>query len=335
MKKFTQEENTWAFLREFKFLEGMEKCDDEESEFAPSPNDEEFRRLAAETVSPFDWRIKKGELRMLSQTESLTYGAVLPWDWSHSLFVPFSHSSHPASDQEFYSETQERGAFQRVFQVWNARTVNNTLLARSWVMDEISETDMNRLNLFLKNLWLGDELPQELVDLTGLPLQEKDIRRKFICRELDNFAALDAEDNAIDLWQNEFSENKTALFDSLKEGKGFELQAAAGKIFRSPLYICSGSELIFSDALELEFFETVPAGKPLPGFTWFTGKLPAGCQKYQEVFMVHCRSGKLLGSGLIIPVKGGYEFNLLYDLGSADTPEIRTPAEIQLIVRKM
>lgn len=50
--------------------------------------------------------------------------------------------------------------------------------------------------------------------------------------------------------------------------------------------------------------------------------------------MVHCQSGKLLGSGLILPVKGGYEFNLIYDLGAADTPEIRTPAEIQLIVSK-
>lgn len=334
MKKFTQTKNTWAFLREFKFLENMEKCNDDEAEFAPSPYDEEFRRLAAETVSPFDWQVRKGELRMLSQTENLTYGVVLPWDWSHSLFVPFSHSAHPASDQEFYSENQERGAFQQVFQVWNARTVNNTLLARSWVMDEISETDMSRLNLFLKNLWLGETLPQELVDLSGLPLQEKDIRHKFIRRELENFSALDAEDNAIDLWQNEFSENKSAIFSSLQTGIGFNLQAAAGKTFRSPLYICRGSELQFSDALELEAFEVVPAGQELPGFTWFTGKLPAGCQKYQEFFVVHCKSGKLLGSGLIIPVKGGFEFNWLYDLGNSDTPEIRTPAEIQLIIRK-
>ncbi|MBR7138382.1 MAG: hypothetical protein IKD44_02435 [Lentisphaeria bacterium] len=334
MKKFTQEKNTWAFLREFKFLENMDKCDDEEAEFAPSSHDEEFRRLAAETVTPFDWRVRKGELRMLSQTENLTYGVVLPWDWSHSLFVPFSHSAHPASDQEFYSENQARGAFQQVFQVWNARTVNNTLLARSWAIDEISETDMNRLNLFLKNLWLGEELPQGLVDLSGLPLQEKDIRRKFISRELENFASLDAEDTAIDLWQNEFSENESSIFNSLKTGAVLELQAAAGKTFRSPLYVCSGQEFQFVDALELEAFEVVPAGQQIPGFTWFTEKLPAGCQKYQEVFMVHCQSGKLLGSGLIIPVKGGFEFNLLYDLGNADTPEIRTPADIQLIIRK-
>ena len=50
--------------------------------------------------------------------------------------------------------------------------------------------------------------------------------------------------------------------------------------------------------------------------------------------MVHCQSGKLLGTGLIIPVKGGYEFKMIYDLGKADTPEIRTPADIQLIIRK-
>ena len=333
--EFTQEKNTWAFVREFKFIEDLAAS---EAEFEESPKDsqysEEFRQRAADLVSPFDWRVKKGEIRLLSQTDNITYGVVLPWDWNHSLFVPFSHASHPASDQELYSEDQDRGAFQQVFQLWNARTVNNTLLAKTWLVDEISEVDTKRLNQFFKHIWLGEELPAEIKNLTGLPLQTEDIRRKFIMRELENFAEFDAEDNAIDLLQEEFSGEQTPCFQFLKTHAGQELQAAAGKNKLSCLYAYNGSELEFIDGIELEAFEKVDAGKSLPGFTWFTEKLPSGCQKWQGVFMVHCQSGTLLGSGLIIPVKGGYEFNMIYDCGTSDTPEIRTPADIQLIVRK-
>ena len=110
MKLTQQEKNTVKFLEEFKQKELLKtfKFEDElENEVESVPE------IPAGLVSPFDIFIKEGEIRLLSQTDKLTYCAVMPLDWKQCLLIPFSHCENPATDQEMYATGTERGLFQQ------------------------------------------------------------------------------------------------------------------------------------------------------------------------------------------------------------------------------
>ncbi|MBR4664617.1 MAG: hypothetical protein IKO93_12155 [Lentisphaeria bacterium] len=331
--KDAREKNTMLFLKELTLQKELEKLDVGIEGSAEGGTGGQQRQAASELVSPFDWLVKDWEIRLLAETGTLTYGAVLPWDWNHALLIPFSHNSHPATDEEMYaSDGESRGMFQQVYQVWNARTVNRTVLAKSWVHGMIPEEDKAALNQMLRHRWLGAELSPELSGRTGIPLLEgKDIRKKYLEEELANFSVLDAADAEAEWAQDELEAEHTVLsFDALR-GES-ELQAAAGRNLLSEAYVLTKSGLKFLRGIELTDFEKVPAGNQLPHFCWLAESLPESCRLNMQVLFRSRKTGQILGSGILLKQKFGYEIVLANPIEPEDTPELNSPTDIQVIL---
>ena len=335
MKRIDRKTNTAAFIRELQILNQLTDLDSQDDVYEGSASEGEMRMKAAEQVSPFDWLVRTGEIRLLSQTDRLTYGAILPWDWNHALLIPFSHAENPATDQEMYvSDGENRGLFQQVYQLWNARTVNRAILAKSWIAGTVPKEDMSRLNQMLQHIWLGEKLDVELQNRTGLPLLEgKDIRKKYLDEELANFAKLDLADAEAEWSMNELESEPLILrFEELKAEA--ELQAAAGRNMLSEAYVLARSGLKFLQGIELTDFEKIPAGKPLPHFCWSAENLPGLGSGFFQVLFRHRRTGKILGTGPVLNQPFGFEIILANPIDPEDVPELSAPSDIQLIFCK-
>ena len=335
METTDQKTNTLAFVTELKIRNQLDKLDQEQDEFVPSPADEKMRQAASELVSPFDWFLQPGEIRLLAQTEKLTYGVILPWDWSRMLLIPFSHASHPATDQEMYaSHGEERGAFQQVYQLWNARTVNRTVLGQSWLMGKVAEEDMARLNRFLRHIWLGEKLEGGLQSLTGLPLRKGcDIRKAYLDEELANFDELDRMDAKAEWAETELESRKVcSRFEKLSSKA--ELQAASGRNVLSEAYVLTQRGLRFLQGIEVTDFEKVGKGSPLPHFCWETETLPRLKPGIFQVLFRHRKTGKILGTGPILEQDRGHEIILVNPIDPEDVPALNSPSDIQLIICK-
>lgn len=334
MKTFNQKNNTRAFVAELEIRNQLEAVGFEPEEMKPSESDEKQRRMAAEMVAPFDWHLQTGEIRLLSQTDRLTYGVILPWDWNHLLLIPLSHASHPATDQEMYVSDGERGMFQQVYQLWNARTVNKSVLAKSWEMGKITEEDLSCLNQFLRHIWLGDKLSQSIIDRTGLPLlQGNDIRKPYLDRELSNFIPLDKIDEEAEWAEHELKSPSVILrFEELSMEAG--LQAAAGKNMLSESYLLTRKGLKILQGVELIDFEKTPAGSVLPHFHWIAKTVRGIDLEILQVLFRHSKTGDILGSGPILKQPDGYEIILENSIEPEDVPELNKPSDIQLIFCK-
>ncbi len=143
-----------------------------------------------------------GQIRVLSQTETLTYAAVLArWDEWSFLIAPFSRFEDPATDEELKTAFQG-GLRMDVLQIWNARTAMSATLQKSWLVGTLPEQDLD--DAFLLWKWsIGDvaELPERISERTGVPIYRTDDPRLEYRREaLENFAAFDAEDDANAKW---------------------------------------------------------------------------------------------------------------------------------------
>lgn len=136
-----------------------------------------------------------GQVRLLSQTEELTYVLLLRrWSEDSFLVVPFSAYSEPATDMELKLKTQG-GLGLRVLQVWNARSLQIATLQNTWLVAKLPQEDIEDA----KAMWrysIGGESPSEdVLSRTGWPIRRRDDPRiKYQDEVAANFAKLDAAD---------------------------------------------------------------------------------------------------------------------------------------------
>ena len=322
-----QKSSTGRFLREYKVLECLRDvpCDEEPKEQSCSPELTEKARCIAH---PFNLVVEDGDIRLFSQTERITYGVILPWDNLRALVVPFSRYDNPAESSEFYAENaDERAMFQRVYQVWNARTVQKSLLSMTWRVGRISPREITRLKQMLRHDLLGEKIPAALSALCGFSdFRLARIIGRYHREESENFKALDEEDMALE----------TAL-ESLPEFKfqpgGFDqLMAAAGAETLSPVYVRKGkNHLQYLAAMEADNFRRVKAGKALPVFCWFSDAIKS--RYHWRVAAFRTASSRIfLGAGLIEPEDGGAAVRLRYPVKPQEVPELLSPADIEIII---
>lgn len=145
----------------------------------------------------FDANLAPGQIRLLSQPERLTYVALLRrWEEDSFVVMPFSHFSEPATDEELKLEF-DRGMHVRVLQAWNVRTLQDETLRESWLVDMLTPTEAEQAWQLWTASIVGKELPDEILQRTGLPIyRDNDPRLDYKREELDNFAQIDAEDLA-------------------------------------------------------------------------------------------------------------------------------------------
>ena len=325
----TRKTNTGKFLEEFKILQKLSSIPDDDEGACPAADRKRLAEMAGEAVHPFDPLVEDGDLRLFSQTDNITYGAVLPWDKLSALVVPLSHYAHPADETELYAEDAENnGLFRKVYQIWNARTIQKSLLSRTWKVGSISAAEQKRLKQMLRHSLLGEAIPEELLPHIGIT--DDRLRRlisEYRSGELENFSALDAEDMQLETALDELPE-----FDFQPIRREFEaVMAAAGRETLSPVYLRKGKKWTYLDAIEAENFRRVKAGTALPLFSWFTEAIKPELN-WRVVAFRETGSHVLLGAGVIEPENDGAAIRLRYPVDKQEIPELRSPADIEIII---
>ena len=322
-----QKQNTLAFIKEYTILNELKNITAEDTEEYSTSE----KLVMTRTANPFNITVQRGEIRLLSQTERLTYGVVMCCSWNNCLLFPFSSFMNPATDREMYiSDAEDRPLFQRVYQVWNVRTVQTSLLSQSWKMDQLSEAELQNIQALINNYWFDEELPDSLLNMTGMPIYSgSDIRIEYMESEMANFAELDAKNMMLENRIRELG-SKVLQFKAFE----YELQAAAGKNALSKLYVSDGESFNFVMGIELEAFEKVEECSVLPHFTWFTDDALTQEYKNNSVMFHHGPTGKMLGTGVIQSAGKGMEIILLNPVDKDDVPAIGNPDEIQIVIEK-
>lgn len=166
-----------------------------------APVDEEERDLhtayddKVSPPAPYDTELAPGQIRVLPNMQRITYVALIKrWEEDSFLVMPFSNFSVPATEYEFLTE-YNGGVWQRVLQVWNARTLQDETLQKSWVSDTLPAQDLeDAWHLWEKSLG-GKEVEDRLLLKTCLPIYHlEDPRLDYKRKELENFARIDRED---------------------------------------------------------------------------------------------------------------------------------------------
>lgn len=194
-----------------------------------------------------------GQIRVLSQTDTLTYAAVLArWDERSFLIAPFSRFEDPATDEELKTAFQG-GLRMGVLQIWNARTAMAATLRRSWLVGMLPKQDLDDALLLWK--WsIGDvaELPERISNRTGVPIYRTDDPRLEYRREaLENFAAFDAEDDANAKWAEMLGEwlhgkDKSPVNGWISVGEEERIAAASDQSNEFLLYRVVGKGVLLS-----------------------------------------------------------------------------------------
>ena len=148
------------------------------------------RRLAkAVSADEYDGNIAPGQIRILSKRftadpDVIPYVAVLEeWQTGMWLVAPFSQYSYPATPGEMTTGIRHLGL--RVMQAWNARTMQESLLAKSYLFGDLPDSVCkDGLSLFRHEMG-GVALPDDFHSLRGGAItMESDPRREYLAETI-------------------------------------------------------------------------------------------------------------------------------------------------------
>ena len=181
------------------------------------------RRLA-DAVGEYDGDIAPGQIRILSKRftadpDVIPYVAVLEkWHEGMWLVAPFSQYSYPATPGEMITGIRHLGL--RVMQAWNARTMQDSLLAKSYLFGDLSNDVLQDCLSLFRHEMGGRALPEYFKALRGgAIIMEEDPRREYIA---ETIARLQPISTAVKAAERIRAESETD-----KMGKEFAKRIAA------------------------------------------------------------------------------------------------------------
>jgi hypothetical protein len=148
--------------------------------------DSGFRRGSepGSATAPFDPDVCVGQIRLLSPKlipdcpRFLYFAVVADWAEGMKLISPFSNFSEPASPGELHTGRSDFAL--RVLCLWNSHTLPSELLAHSWIVDRMTESEVDAAWAVFESATLGKPLPAELVQRVGPPISHpRDPRRQY------------------------------------------------------------------------------------------------------------------------------------------------------------
>ena len=159
-------------------------------------------RLAASS-NGYHPEIAPGQLRILSkrfinERGQIPYVLVLErWEDDMWLVAPFSPYTFPATPGEMVTHMRHRGL--RVVQAWNARTVHDVLLKKSFLAGEATENVRAAALALFRNQIAGCDLPSDFPFLCGPAVkQDADPRRDYLQESIDFLKPLSAAVRAVE-----------------------------------------------------------------------------------------------------------------------------------------
>ena len=204
--------------------------DDIEEEYIPDGTITEEQLAKLKTlINPFDDNIQPGEIRLLSSaivpdSQRPYYAAVIKqWEEDMVLIAPYSPFTVPATTGEFLTGREDFSL--ATLELWNARTVPIVLLNKSWLVDQLSETEQKEAFAVFANITSGKDLPEELRDRAGIPIvNPKDPRIEYQKEEAALLAPLQ---NRIQMYENFYQGITDSFSDIEKSAETLEFQLAA------------------------------------------------------------------------------------------------------------
>lgn len=159
----------------------QEFCCTEESSPLTEAELEKQQEELKELIEPYDKEVKVGQVRLLSPQlidSRMAHVLVLcqfpsaEKDTETFLVVPFGPYETPATQGEL--EINSDNHMTKVLQCWSARTVNQEQLGLSWVIAELDGDTLQEAKAIWKHATFGKEIPMELQNKIGPPIQMED-----------------------------------------------------------------------------------------------------------------------------------------------------------------
>ena len=244
--------DTW--LREWSIKEQLDSISLGETEEYVSDDSTMNEQLPQ--VADFDAQVKAGQIRLFSHDQlgeefRPRYFSVLgSWGQdNYFMIAPFSYMSEPATTGEI--ETEREHFSLKVLELWNARVASKMAIAKSWIVDSFSETELSDARTVYQHIAFGDDLPADLIQRVGPPIiNQNDPRLSYQQEErtlLNSF-----ERNCAKL--SETNDQSTISFTSLlgewdTAVDEFSLAAAAEDDVREIVYLIEefGIEIVVSE----------------------------------------------------------------------------------------
>ncbi len=160
-------------------LSADEHADEEPSCAADAPH-------APFDLAPGDSNAAVGQIRLMKPNadgrQLLFMVVARKQDEERFICVPFGLLSEPATPDELLSGRSQPVV--RVFCLWNARTLVEKAISSSWIVDQLEESELERLLLALKGCEETGRVPEELRSGAGPALvHPADPRRAYLTYE--------------------------------------------------------------------------------------------------------------------------------------------------------
>lgn len=234
-----------VFLKEWLEQWNMAKLESDDEDYEPdgTVTEEQIAGLKS-LVRPFDAKVAPGQIRLLSSSvvdaERPYYVAILKrWDEDLLLLAPYSPFSVPATTGELLTG---RGHFSLdVLQLWNAVTAPPFLLAKSWLVDELSEQEIEEASAVFANIagTRPGELPDSLADRVGIEIiNTKDPRLRYQKEEAALLEPLRRRTDMYEAFAAALEESEVAAPRLLEIDSRVELPKTAGEGEMPPLSKC-------------------------------------------------------------------------------------------------
>lgn len=196
------------WYHEYRLAQRLDDIGEPAVKDADAAGHDAFRRRTAAS-SPFSGPLLAGEIRILSSQlidnpDMVPYFAVIsPWEDDFWLIMPFSRFSVPATAGEIATGMQFSPL--RVLQVWNARTAQACLLAKSWSLNEtLPENIRQASDDLFRHLLGGRALPTGFAPQRGPALRNPlDIRHNYLAEESAQFAVLTNRVAQLEQWRSQ------------------------------------------------------------------------------------------------------------------------------------
>jgi len=163
--------DTW--LREWSIKEHLDSAESEDIE--EHIYDDNAMNEQLPQVAEFDAEVNAGQIRLFSHDQldeefRPRYFSVLgSWRPDNDfLIAPFSYMSEPATTGEL--DTQRDHFSLKVLELWNARVATKSAVAKSWIVDVFSESELSDARTVYQHIAFGDELPADLIQRVGPPI---------------------------------------------------------------------------------------------------------------------------------------------------------------------
>lgn len=298
--------------------------------------------LMATGSEVYDENIAVAQIRILSkqyttEPDVIPYVAVVDkWDENMWLIVPFSSYRTPATPGEMETGLDAYGL--HVLQAWNGRTVQESILKKSYLFGELPErVCYEALALFRHELG-GGPLPADFTAKRGSPIVEaSDPRREYQDECIERLRPL--SEAVIEMAERPFVGGRLGeLFDKyLRCEDDYALAAATEDLNpRIPVLMYRGAWDVMKECQEVSGFSgySVLADDPTGLTFYLCDKLPdeLGTENKMSVAAYKRETRELVGTGVLRRLEDG-RYKISIRLGEGCEPvDIQKAEELVLVV---